>query len=98
MFLHQTADTVIDFANREFQNLIDQKVPLPLLDARRGTICGIRVDPHNYIKDFATRAEIEAQLKKIKINAKYVVTPTPEFVKSKHVMIFTFNSFVIILT
>ena len=91
--MKKTADTVVDFANREFQNLMNTKVPVPLLDGRRSTICGIRVNLHDYIRDFDIKAKIEAALKKIKINAKYIVTPTAEFVNSKCAMIFAFNFF-----
>ncbi len=74
-----TADTVVDYANREFRNVLNTKVPVPLVDAERGTICGVRVDLHNYIRDDRIKREITEELEKIMINVNYRLPRNPEF-------------------
>ena len=72
MLPNPSGDTVVDFANREFKNLLGTEVPLKLLDEKQSTICGIRVDLNNYINDLDVRQQIEDKLTGIKVNVKYV--------------------------
>ena len=72
------SDTVVDYANREFKNVMGNKVPVPLLDSRRGTICGVQVNLHNYIRDDRLKKDITDKLEKIKINVKYQLPRKPE--------------------
>ena len=76
----------MDFANREFKQLMGTKVPIHLLDENKSTICGIRVDLHNYITDERTRNEILQKLEKIRINMKFVRPMTPEFLERKYIL------------
>ena len=79
------ADTVVDFANREFKTLMGEKVPVPVLDERNSTICGVRVDLHNYIYDERAKQEIEEKLGRMKLNVKYEVPMKPEFQKREFI-------------
>lgn len=68
---HFPGDTVVDFANREFRQIMDRKIPVSLINEQRGTICGVRVNLHDYITDLRIQQQIEEALGKIKINVKY---------------------------
>ena len=59
-------------------------VPIKLLDEQRSTICGVRVDLHNYITDERTKKEIEDKLGQIKINVKYEIPVKPDFEKREY--------------
>lgn len=63
----------------------NRKVPMKILDDEKSipTICGIQVDPHNYITDLRKRDEIEAKLSQSKINVKYVIPRNDTAVQRK---------------
>lgn len=46
-------------------------LPVPLINERRGTLCGVRVDLYDYIRDADLQRQILTALEKIKINVKY---------------------------
>ena len=59
------------------------KVPVPLLDERNSTVCGIRVDLKNYIYDARIKKDIEDKLGRMKINVKYEIPMKPDFQQRK---------------
>jgi hypothetical protein len=69
------------------------KVPVKILDEQRSTICGIRVDLHNYIRDDRTKRDILEKLEHIKINVKYTVPMRPDYQKREYITMHMFNCF-----
>ncbi len=69
-------DTVIDYFHKEFQDF-QSKRAIPLLNERKGTICGVRVDLSRPIIDEGQRRAIAEKLKYMKINIKYEKPPDP---------------------
>lgn len=61
---------------------------VPLLNDRRGTLCGERVNLHDYIRDPNKQRQILKELEKIKINVKYEFDENPENPQSKLIQYF----------
>ncbi len=77
------ADTVIDYANREFRDLVKRSTPVELLNDKKNTICGVEVDLHNYITDESQKREIHEKLRNILINVKYKIPMKDDFLRRK---------------
>ncbi len=71
-------DTAIDFANRQFE--IRSNRPIPILDRNRGTICGVKVNLREPIRDKKTQEEIKSLLGRLTFNVEYK-TNVPEQIK-----------------
>ena len=82
-------DSVVDWANREFEFQRDGPPrPIPLLDMRNSRIAGVPVrDLSRPIDDQRTRTEIVEAIKKISFNVKYNRYMKPDYIESKNISI-----------
>ena len=80
------SDSVVDWANREFEfQRGGPPRPIPLLDTRNGRIAGVQVrDLSRPIEDERTREEIINAIKKISFNVKYDRNMRPGYIQSKN--------------
>jgi hypothetical protein len=69
-----SVDAVLDFFNIENTppDSNRQEDPIPILDERSNTLCGVRVDLTRPITDARAKEEIEKALRKLTIHMKYV--------------------------